>query len=40
MEDNLIVESVLQFEKIYALESDYNCLIVDKNIKNKEDFTA
>ena len=28
MEDQLIVNNVLKFEKIYALENDYNCLII------------
>ena len=30
MEDQLIVNNVLKFEKIYALENDYNCLIIDQ----------
>jgi hypothetical protein len=29
MEDKWIVDNVLKFEKIYALENDYNCLIID-----------
>ena len=28
MEDQLIVNNVLKFERIYALENDYNCLII------------
>lgn len=33
MEDQLIVNNVLKFEKIYALENDYNCLIIDQENK-------
>ena len=35
MEDKWIVDNILKFEKIYALENDYNCLIIDQESKNK-----
>jgi hypothetical protein len=36
MEDKNIVDNILKFEKLYALENDYNCLIIEwENIKKK-----